>query len=58
MRFVGLWLMMLSGQQSVVLKDLGKKFELLEVIKGGSVMGDGSIGLVLDIEGIFEQAKL
>ena len=46
------------GQQSVVLKDLGKKFELLEVIKGGSVMGDGSIGLVLDIEGIFEQAKL
>ncbi len=45
------------GQQSVVLKDLGKKFELLDVIKGGAVMGDGSIGLVLDIEGVFVQAR-
>ena len=46
------------GQQSVVLKDLGTKFELLEVIKGASVMGDGSIGLILDIEGVFSQSKL
>lgn len=46
------------GQQSVVLKDLGKKFEELQVIKGGAVMGDGSIGLVLDIKGVFAQSKL
>ena len=45
------------SQQSVVLKDLGKKFERLDVIKGGAVMGDGSIGLVLDIEGVFSQSK-
>ncbi len=46
------------GQQSVVLKDLGKKFERLDVIKGGAVMGDGSIGLVLDIEGVFLHSKV
>ncbi len=46
------------GQQSVVLKDLGKKFERLDVIKGGAVMGDGSIGLVLDIEGVFLHSKI
>lgn len=45
------------GQQSVVLKDLGKKFEELDVIKGGAVMGDGSIGLVVDIEGVFAHSK-
>ena len=45
------------SQQSVVLKDLGKKFEQLDVIKGGAVMGNGSIGLVLDIEGVFAQSK-
>ena len=45
------------GQQSVVLKDLGKKFENLQIIKGGAVMGDSSIGLILDTEGVFAYSK-
>lgn len=40
------------GQQSVVLKDLGKQFHALEFLQGAAVMGDGRIGLVLDAEGL------
>ncbi len=40
------------GQQSVVLKDLGKQFSALEFLQGAAVMGDGRIGLVMDAEGL------
>jgi len=43
------------GQQSVVLKDLGKQFSALEIIQGGAILGDGRVGLVLDTEGIMHQ---
>ncbi len=44
----------LLGQQSVVLKDLGRHFHGLHMIQGGAILGDGRVGLVLDIEGLFE----
>jgi len=43
------------GQQSVVLKDLGKQFSALEIIQGGAILGDGRVGLVFDTEGIMHQ---
>lgn len=40
------------GQQSLVLKDLGRQFNSLQFLQGGAVMGDGRIALVLDTEGL------
>ncbi len=40
------------GQQSVVVKELGKEFENIRCIQGGSILGDGRVGLVLDVNGI------
>lgn len=40
------------GQQSLVLKDLGRQFNALSFLQGGAVMGDGRIALVLDTEGL------
>lgn len=40
------------GQQSVVVKDLGKEFENIKSIQGGSILGDGRVGLVLNVQGI------
>lgn len=42
----------LIGQQSVVVKDLGKEFENIRCLQGGSILGDGRVGLVLSVEGI------
>lgn len=40
------------GQQSVVLKELGKEFAGLDSIQGGAILGDGRVGLVLNTEGL------
>ncbi|MDR3212250.1 MAG: chemotaxis protein CheA [Planctomycetota bacterium] len=40
------------GQQSVVVKELGKEFENIRCIQGGSILGDGRVGLVLNVQGI------
>ncbi len=42
----------LIGQQSVVVKELGKEFENIRCIQGGSILGDGRVGLVLSVHGI------
>ena len=44
----------LIGQQSVVVKDLGKEFEHIRCLSGGSILGDGRIGLVLSVQGVLE----
>jgi len=41
-------------QQNVVLKDLGEIFHAVKSIMGGAILGDGSIGLVMDVEGLME----
>lgn len=40
------------GQQSVVQKDIGPHFEALKILRGGAILGDGRIGLILDTEGL------
>ncbi len=42
----------LIGQQSVVVKELGKEFENIRCLQGGSILGDGRVGLVLSVQGI------
>ncbi len=48
----------LIGQQSVVVKDLGKEFENIRCLSGGSILGDGRIGLVLSVQGVLEDLGL
>lgn len=42
----------LIGQQQVVIKSLGPRFEQLEGISGAAILGDGRVGLILEISGI------
>jgi two-component system chemotaxis sensor kinase CheA len=44
----------LVGKQEVVIKSLGPVFRRVSGIAGGAILGDGQVGLILDIEGLFE----
>lgn len=48
----------LIGQQSVVVKELGKEFEHIRCLQGGSILGDGRVGLVLSVQGILADIGL
>jgi two-component system chemotaxis sensor kinase CheA len=48
----------LIGQQSVVVKDLGKEFANIRCLQGGSILGDGRVGLVLSVQGVLENVGL
>ncbi|UZR98391.1 chemotaxis protein CheA [Chondrinema litorale] len=45
------------GQQQIVLKPLGKLYQDQGCFLGGSVMGDGSLALVMDIAQLIQQNK-
>lgn len=45
----------LLGLQQVVLKSLGDSFGATPMLGGAAVLGDGSVGLVLDVKGMFER---
>lgn len=40
------------GQQQVVIKRLGDIFDEMNAVSGGAILGDGTVSLILDIEGI------
>src|SRR5579884_1767308 len=42
----------LIGKQEVVIKNLGKTFKGIPGIAGGAILGDGRVGLILDMDGI------
>ncbi|VAX20824.1 Signal transduction histidine kinase CheA, partial [hydrothermal vent metagenome] len=42
----------LIGQQQVVIKSLGKRFKGLAGVSGGTILGDGRVGLILDVTGV------
>ncbi len=42
----------LIGKQEVVIKSLGKIFKNVPGIAGGAILGDGRVGLILDVEAI------
>ena len=44
----------LVGRQEVVIKSLGDSLKAVKVVAGGAIMGDGRVGLILDVEGVFK----
>ncbi|HHY51197.1 MAG TPA: chemotaxis protein CheA [Alphaproteobacteria bacterium] len=40
------------GQQQVVIKSLEENFESIEGIAGGTILGDGSVALIIDVQGL------
>jgi two-component system, chemotaxis family, sensor kinase CheA len=43
----------LLGKQEVVIKPLGEAFQRVPGIAGGAILGDGKVGLILDLERLF-----
>ncbi len=41
------------GKTEVVIKSLGEALKKVRGIAGGAILGDGQIGLILDVEGLF-----
>jgi two-component system chemotaxis sensor kinase CheA len=46
----------LHGEHQTVIKPLGKVFELLKGITGATVLGDGNVALILDVQGLMQVA--
>ncbi len=51
-RRVGLFVDDLLGQQQVVIKSLETNYRRVEGVSGATILGDGSVALILDIPGI------
>ena len=43
------------GKQEVVIKSLGDAFRDVAGISGGAILGDGRVGLILDVNGVFRE---
>jgi two-component system chemotaxis sensor kinase CheA len=46
----------LIGKQEVVIKSLGESLKNITGIAGGAILGDGRVGLILDMDGVFRGA--
>jgi len=47
----------LLGKEEVVIKSIGESLKNVRGVAGGAIMGDGRVGLILDMAGVFEMAK-
>jgi len=47
----------LLGQQQVVIKSLEKNFKKVEGLSGATILGDGTVALILDVRGLIELAR-
>ena len=45
------------GKQEVVIKSLGETLKNIPGIAGGAILGDGRVGLILDLDGVFRAGK-
>jgi len=45
------------GKQEVVIKSLGESLRNISGVAGGAILGDGRVGLILDMEGIYGKAS-
>lgn len=52
---IGLFLEEVLGQQQVVIKSLKKNFHQVEGISGATILGDGSVALILDVPGLVQR---
>lgn len=44
------------GKQEVVIKSLGERLKYVRALAGGTILGDGRVGLILDVGGLFEMS--
>ncbi len=44
----------LLGQQQVVIKSLGQAMGQIPGVAGAAILGDGRVGLILDVTGLLE----
>jgi len=51
-RQVGLFVDDLQGQQQISIKSLEKNFRRVAGVAGATILGDGRVGLILDISGL------
>ena len=49
---IGIVVEELIGQQQVVIKSLGERFKKLRGIAGAAILGDGKVGLILEMSGL------
>lgn len=54
----GLLLDELLGKDEFVIKNLGTLFKNTKVFSGGAILGDGTVGLIIDMSGLFEWAEI
>jgi two-component system chemotaxis sensor kinase CheA len=47
----------LIGKQEVVIKPLGEAFKNVHGIAGGAILGDGRVGLILDLDRLFKEGQ-
>ncbi|WP_109487407.1 chemotaxis protein CheA [Occallatibacter savannae] len=47
----------LIGKQEVVIKSLGETIQNVPGVAGGAILGDGRVGLILDLEGVFDGGR-
>jgi len=45
------------GQQQVVAKSLGKGLGKIQGVSGGAILGDGQVGLILDVPEMIALAR-
>jgi two-component system, chemotaxis family, sensor kinase CheA len=57
-RRVGLFVDDLLGQQQVVIKSLEANYGHVEGVSGATILGDGSVALILDVTGIIAAASM
>jgi len=57
-RRVGLFVDDLLGQQQVVIKSLEANYGHIEGISGATILGDGSVALILDVPGLIRVASM
>lgn len=48
----------LLGKEEVVIKSLGRALQGIKGLAGGAILGDGRVGLILDMEGLFAMADV
>jgi two-component system chemotaxis sensor kinase CheA len=56
-RYMCLLLDELLGKEEVVIKSMGEYMQNVKGIAGGAIMGDGRVGLILDMAGIWQLAN-
>ena len=52
---IGLFVEDVVGQQQVVIKSLKKNFRQVQGLAGATIMGDGSVALILDLAGLSQR---